>query len=86
MSELLTYIQPLALIACLVVGYCLKNLTASQAINDWIPTIMALLGAIITCFSVGWGLENLVAGALTGLASTGLHQAFVRALQGLDKG
>lgn len=85
MSDITTYIQPLALMACLVVGYCLKHLVTADRVNDWIPTIMAALGAAITVFASGMTLENTVAGAVTGLASTGLHQAFVRAIEGLDK-
>lgn len=69
---------PIVLIACLVVGYCIKHISWLAAIsNEYIPTILAVLGAVLGCVSAGSvSLENIVYGAVTGLASTGLHQAF----------
>ena len=85
MTDITTYIKPVALMACLVVGYCLKHIVTNERVNDWIPTIMACLGCALTLWAAGPTLENGVAGAVTGLASTGLHQAFKRAIDGLDK-
>lgn len=69
---------PIVLIACLVVGYCIKHISWLAAVsNEYIPTILAVLGAVLGCAAVGSvSLENIVYGAVTGLASTGLHQAF----------
>lgn len=69
---------PIVLIACLVVGYCIKHISWLAAIsNEYIPTILAVLGAVLGCVAAGTvSLENIVYGAVTGLASTGLHQAF----------
>lgn len=69
---------PVVLTACLVVGYCIKHIKWLEAVsNEYIPSILALLGAILGCVAAGQpNLENLVYGAVTGLASTGLHQAF----------
>lgn len=69
---------PIVLIACLVVGYCIKHISWLAAVsNEYIPTILAVLGAVLGCVAVGTvSLENIVYGAVTGLASTGLHQAF----------
>ena len=69
---------PIVLIACLVVGYCIKHISWLAAVsNEYIPTILAVLGAVLGCVAAGSvGLENIVYGAVTGLASTGLHQAF----------
>ena len=69
---------PIVLIACLVVGYCIKHISWLAAIsNEYIPTILAVLGAVLGCVAAGSvSLENIVYGAVTGLASTGLHQAF----------
>lgn len=69
---------PIVLIACLVVGYCIKHISWLAAVsNEYIPTILAVLGAVLGCVAVGSvNLENIVYGAVTGLASTGLHQAF----------
>ena len=45
--------------------------------NEYIPSILAILGAVLGCVAVGTvSLESIVYGAVTGLASTGLHQVF----------
>lgn len=63
------------LVACLIVGYLIK--TSFDFIqNKYIPTILAFLGAILNAVVSGVSVETIVYGALTGLASTGLHQAF----------
>jgi hypothetical protein len=71
---------PIVLVACLIVGYCIKHIKWLDRIaNDYIPSILALLGAILGCVAnCSITLENIVYGALSGLASTGLHQAFTR--------
>lgn len=71
------FYMPIVLVACLIVGYCIK--TSFDFIpNKYIPTILAVLGAIIGCIANGPGLEVIIAGAFSGLASTGLHQAFTQ--------
>ena len=78
------YYIPVVLVACLIVGYCIKHITWLEKVsNQYIPTILAALGAILACVSAGLantpiGLETVVYGAFTGLASTGLHQAFTK--------
>lgn len=65
------------LVACLVVGYIIK--TSFDGIpNKYIPTILAALGAILNAVVSGVSVETIVYGALMGLASTGMHQAFTR--------
>ena len=69
---------PVVLVACLVVGYCIKHIKWLDAVsNEYIPSILAILGAILGCVAVGTvSLESIVYGAVTGLSSTGLHQVF----------
>lgn len=68
---------PVVLAACLVVGYCIKHINWLEAVSDeYIPSILAILGAALGCVAGGVSLENIVYGAVTGLASTGLHQAY----------
>ena len=75
------YYMPIVVVACLIVGYCIKHISWLDAIsNEYIPTIMAILGAILGCISTGVSLETVVAGAVSGLASTGAHQAFSQIL------
>ena len=73
-------LMPIVLVACLIVGYCIKHIPwLAKVSNDYIPAILAILGAILSCVAnTSITLENIVYGALTGLASTGLHQAFKR--------
>ena len=67
----------LVILACLVVGYIIKHATFLKWIkNDNIPVILAVVGAVINIFVSGSSLESVVYGAVMGLCSTGLHQAF----------
>lgn len=68
--------MPIVLAVCLITGYILKH-WIKDVDNKLIPTILAVLGAICACVAdKGVSLELIVGGALSGLASTGLHQAF----------
>lgn len=70
---------PIAVGGCLAAGYVLKMWFPCD--NRLIPTILTGLGIIIACVAARTvTLELIVAGALSGLASTGLHQAFVQLL------
>ena len=74
-STLVDYFSILTMVACLCVGYVLK--TALDFIpNKYIPTILAIFGAALNPLLLGWTVENAIYGALMGLASTGMHQAF----------
>ena len=65
------------LVACLAVGYIVKHATFLKWIpNDDIPIILAAVGGILNPIVSGLSVESVVYGAVTGLASTGLHQSF----------
>lgn len=67
---------PIVMAACLIVGFILKR-WIKDLDNKWIPTILAVLGAVLGCLTKqGFTLEAAVGGAFSGLASTGMHQAF----------
>ncbi len=75
MDFLTQYYIPIVLVACLVVGYLMKQFMPTD--NKWIPLTVTILGAVLGCIaSKGISLEAVVAGAVSGLASTGLHQLF----------
>lgn len=80
-TVLTEYFVLVVLVACLIVGYCIKT-TLDFIPNKYIPTILAVFGAIINTIASGFSLETIVFGALTGLASTGLHQAFTKFIEG----
>lgn len=61
---------------CLCVGYVLKN-SFPKLDNKYIPLIMAILGVLLNIWVAGCiTIEVLLGGMFSGLASTGLHQAF----------
>lgn len=81
------YLVVIVMIACLIIGYIIKHASFLKWIpNTDIPTILALCGAILNVIISGPSLENLIYGALTGLASTGFHQAFKRWVEDLSNG
>jgi hypothetical protein len=62
---------------CLCVGFMIKHAIPTDKINRWIPLIMAILGVIINVWlNFAFTPEILLGGLVSGLASTGLHQAF----------
>lgn len=75
---LTNYYVPLIFVACLIVGYCIKNIKWLEAVsNEYIPAILAVLGAVLCCWANSTiDLETIVYGAFNGLASTGAHQMF----------
>ena len=78
-SVLNEYFVLVVVIACLVVGYIIKHATFLKWIdNNDIPVILSLFGAIINTIVSGLSVESIVYGAVMGLASTGLHQAFTK--------
>lgn len=65
------------IVACLVIGYIIKHASFMKWVpNDDIPIILAFIGAVANMFVSGFSLESAVYGAVMGLASTGMHQAF----------
>lgn len=72
---------PLIIVACLIVGYIIKKWVADVD-NKWIPTIVTVLGAVLGIVLNGFGVEQIIAGAVSGLASTGLHQLFKQLIEG----
>lgn len=87
LSFVTDYYMPLVLVACLIVGYCIKHISAlSKSLKEYIPTILAVLGGILACVSEqNITFSLVVSGAFTGLASTGLHQAFKQLICKNDK-
>lgn len=76
-SFLTEYFVAVVLVACLVVGYIIKHATFLKWIkNDDIPVILAVIGCLINLVVSGVSIESAVYGAVMGLASTGMHQAF----------
>lgn len=79
MTEIISsYIVPVVLIVCLCVGYIVKHIIPSDKVNRYIPVIVGMLGIFISIWDAGWLItpNTIVIGLVSGLASTGLHEAF----------
>lgn len=74
------YFVLVVVVACLVVGYIIKK-WIKDVENKYIPTILAVVGAVLNAVVSGVSVESIVYGALMGLASTGMHQAFTRFIE-----
>lgn len=76
-SVLAEYFVLVVFIASLILGYIIK--TALDFIpNKYIPTILAIFGAVLNAVVSGASVNSVVYGALMGLSSTGAHQAFTK--------
>lgn len=84
-TQLTQYFVLVVVVACLVVGYIIKT-SFDFVPNKYIPTILAVVGAVLNVIVSGVSVEAIVYGALMGLASTGLHQAFTRFIEGEKEG
>lgn len=71
---------PVIVVASLVVGFLIKHTPKLDKATPFIPVIVAILGALMGASLNGAGAEAISYGAVSGLASTGLHQAFTKLL------
>ncbi len=77
MDFLNEFMMPIVLGTCLCVGYIVKK-WVDDVDNKYIPTIVAVLGIVLSAWISGWNItpEVVLSGLISGLASTGLHQVF----------
>lgn len=74
---LIEYAVPLIVGICLCVGYILKNVVPSTKVNRYIPLIMGVLGVVINIWiNAAFTPAILLGGLFSGLASTGMYEAF----------
>lgn len=69
-------------VGCLVIGYIMKKWMPTD--NRIIPTVLPILGAIISAIIGGLNIEIIIGGALGGLIATGMHQVFKQYIEGKD--
>lgn len=80
LSVLMQYVDIVIVGICLCVGFVVKK-WIKDVDNKYIPTIVAFLGLIlkvVSNLSGGITLDLIFSGLFSGLASTGLHQAFTQ--------
>lgn len=81
LNFLTEYFMPIVITACLILGYLIKK-SLNFIPNKYIPLFLTLFGAILGCVAnASVSLVSVVCGALSGLASTGLHQIFTNIIE-----
>ncbi len=77
MDFLNDYITLITVGICLCAGYVIKHAFRSDKLNRFIPLIMAVLGTALNMWlNLAVTPEILLGGMVSGLASTGMHEAF----------
>ena len=85
LSFLTNFAVPIIVGICLCIGYVLKNIVTTDAVNKYIPAIMGVLGVILNIWmNMTFTPEILLGGLVSGLASTGLYEAFKNFLKKLE--
>lgn len=74
-TGLMEYFNLITVGICLCVGYAIKA-SLDFIPNKYIPLIMLILGTVLGFVSSGLSLESCLSGMVSGLASTGLYEAF----------
>ena len=84
LNEIITQIpiNVYVLVGCLVVGWLMKKFMPTD--NKIIPMVLVIIGAIVFVLLEGMSVKNIIVGAFTGAASTGLHQVFKQYIEGKD--
>lgn len=77
MEFLNEYMLPVVLGICLSIGYITKK-WIKDVDNKYIPTIVAVIGVFLSIWINKWTVtpDVILKGLISGLSSTGLHQAF----------
>ena len=74
------FITPIAVVAALCVGYIVRNAITTDAVNRFIPLVVAAVGIAVTCAvdipAGSFTVNTIINGMVSGLASTGLYEAF----------
>lgn len=77
LTFLTEFAVPIIVGVCLCVGYVIKNIITTDAINKYIPLIMAVLGVVLNIWiNMSFTPEILLGGMFSGLSSTGLYEVF----------
>lgn len=66
--------------SCIIYNFVMSDRHAD--VTWTIPCILAVIGAVLNGVVSGFSVESIVYGAVMGLASTGLHQAFTQFIEG----
>ncbi len=84
MINLEGYVNIRILLSCLLIGFILKMWIEDQE-NRWIPTVVTVVGVIVSFCLHGISLESGLIGGVSGFASTGMHQLVKQLITSKDK-
>lgn len=77
------YISIIIVVAGVGVGYTIMQTPSlKEKLKDYIPLIVGVLGILISVLSDGLGVHQVVVGLTSGLASTGMYEAYKHVLSG----
>lgn len=77
MEFLTEFSVPVIIGICLCVGYIIKNIVPTDKVNKFIPLIMGVIGLGLNIWiNLSVTPDVILAGLVSGLASTGLYEAF----------
>lgn len=79
--DLSVYIIPMITALCMVIGYIVKK-WINDVDNKYIPTIVVVTGVILNIFNSGVSLENILCGAVSGIASIGMYEVLKQLEEG----
>ena len=87
LSAISAYLVPSIVILCLLVGYIVKNFISTDVVNKYIPLIVGVLGVVASVFTAlttgnAITVDIIVSGLASGLASTGLFEAYKNLIEG----
>ena len=86
MDILNSFVNPVVVCFCLIVGYVVKHLLPNVS-NRVIPAVVVVVGIIVSLWINQWAVitpDIIISGALSGLASTGMHQFFKQWIENGD--
>ena len=67
------FLIPSIVVFCGIAGFILKK-WIKDVDNKWIPTFVCCLGIVVSMLNSGANFNAVLMGAVSGLASTGIHQ------------
>lgn len=86
-TEIVGFVQVVPMGVALCVGFVIKYAIPNDSVNKFIPLISAVLGVGVSCWmAAGIDPETLLSGLVSGLAATGLYEAFRQLITSGDKG
>lgn len=74
------YVMPSVMFICCILGFGVKNAIPVDRLHDFIPLMCACVGVILVCGFMGWSLDNIATGAVSGAAATGLWEQITHAI------